>query len=360
MDDRGVSPVVAVSLLLVMVVVAVVGFRSWLDNYSSEIMVDIETKAEELTSLEFLNVYGDQIYVKSSLTSTELLYFNILDSNYNQVCSLEKIPQVNSSVLYFQNFDENSTEEYSRYDIDVTAYGDIDCSVPGISGNACSFNASSEYLNSYPDRNYNISNSSFTYSLWFKGDISNQVYGASERVGLIFRLDNAPKIIINSSKVLVAMLRNGTSGNSQSISLNGSTVLSDDEWHYTALTFDNSTGRSVLYLNGEIEQEAVYTGNNDWWISDTENFFRLGKEDQANSRYFMGEMDEVIVYTRALSDTEISTLYEKQKAVDLDTVNIGSGIHVFNSTHCSLQSGHKYTFVLIAKDGRAEVTKYIP
>ena len=43
MNKKGIGPVVAVSLLIVVSVVALFGFQNWFNQYSSEMYVDVET-----------------------------------------------------------------------------------------------------------------------------------------------------------------------------------------------------------------------------------------------------------------------------------------------------------------------------
>ncbi len=79
-----------------------------------------------------------------------------------------------------------------------------------------------------------------------------------------------------------------------------------DEWTHYAGTYDKATGKAVLYINGEvIQQQNVTTPLSiagDWGTG-----ARVGYNVD-NARPFTGIMDELYLFTRALSQDEIKAL----------------------------------------------------
>jgi len=68
-NKKGISPVVATALLLVVAVVAVVGFQTWFNTYQSGLNVKVEqqSKAGSSLTIERLEVANSgQIYVKNN------------------------------------------------------------------------------------------------------------------------------------------------------------------------------------------------------------------------------------------------------------------------------------------------------
>jgi len=51
---NGISPVVATSLILVVAVIAVVGFGGWFSSFQSNIQSDVESKSQNSLSNELL------------------------------------------------------------------------------------------------------------------------------------------------------------------------------------------------------------------------------------------------------------------------------------------------------------------
>lgn len=64
-NKKAISPVVATALLLVVVVIAVVGFNSWFQGYSSSMFSDVEIKSSSNSELGIETLIGNTLYVKS-------------------------------------------------------------------------------------------------------------------------------------------------------------------------------------------------------------------------------------------------------------------------------------------------------
>ncbi|WP_046746061.1 LamG-like jellyroll fold domain-containing protein [Kordia zhangzhouensis] len=104
--------------------------------------------------------------------------------------------------------------------------------------------------------------------------------------------------------------------NTVSVSLNGvalitstSTVVNEIWTHIAATT---SSGETTLFINGE-ESGSASLG---LLTSDTSNF-TIGKESEMDANYFAGEIDEVRVFNKALSNQELQRMVYQE----LDDVN---------------------------------------
>jgi len=79
-----------------------------------------------------------------------------------------------------------------------------------------------------------------------------------------------------------------------------------DEWTHYAGTYDKATGKAVLYINGEVIEQRNITNPpsiaGDWGAG-----ARVGYNID-NARPFTGIMDELYLFTRALSQDEIKAL----------------------------------------------------
>ena len=80
----------------------------------------------------------------------------------------------------------------------------------------------------------------------------------------------------------------------------GTTALTANSWSHLALTYDKVTLR--LYVNGVQVASAAATAN----IATSSNPLQIGGDD-IYGQFFSGRIDEVRIYNRALSATEVQT-----------------------------------------------------
>ena len=110
-------------------------------------------------------------------------------------------------------------------------------------------------------------------------------------------------------------------------------ILSAGQWQHVALTYNRSNGNASSYYNGvlvgsRIILNANLTGNND--------YFNVG---QNWGDFFDGLIDEVMVFNRTLSQSEIKALHSSQ-------------INKFNTSTMNLENGqHNYTVYAIDEYG---------
>ena len=92
--------------------------------------------------------------------------------------------------------------------------------------------------------------------------------------------------------------RPGTGGTFSGNPLYGTVALTVNTWTHLACTYDGSTLR--LYVNGTQVSSRAQTGT----MATSSNPLQIGG-DSLFGQYFRGSIDEVRVYNRALSATEI-------------------------------------------------------
>jgi hypothetical protein len=66
MNIKAISPVVAIALILVVAVVAVVGFQSWNNDFQSGVFTNVESKTTTGASMEINQLIDGVLYVKST------------------------------------------------------------------------------------------------------------------------------------------------------------------------------------------------------------------------------------------------------------------------------------------------------
>ena len=111
MGKKGISPVVAVALLLVLVVVSVVGFQNWFNSYQIGVLVDTETqsnsatngevKIEKLidTSLYVINNVEDNLSINElKISGEKCIISKKLRLGMNKINVSDCIEDINSSM----------------------------------------------------------------------------------------------------------------------------------------------------------------------------------------------------------------------------------------------------------------------
>lgn len=148
---------------------------------------------------------------------------------------------------------------------------------------------------------------SFSISTWFKYT-SLQAYSTIAAVR--YNTSTAPYNSFNlytgsnpGGKLCLAVYNGTTESVYQS-----NTVLSSNKWYYATASYDAVTGRLCLYLNGILQTSATFTGGISY--NPSNNPFVIGNIPNTANNGFIGSIDEMLFYNRALTGTEALYLYQ--------------------------------------------------
>ncbi|WP_299664891.1 PKD domain-containing protein [uncultured Polaribacter sp.] len=154
----------------------------------------------------------------------------------------------------------------------------------------------------------NFGTDNFTIGVWFKTNNTSRmmVYQESGKNGggdnqAWFRLNDN-----TDSRVARAAVEDPTGGAILNIPLSAlSGILTDDKWHFA--TFVREGDDSRLYIDGSLIGARTGAFKD---VSNEQNF-SLGAQASGDnfSNYYMGELDDLMLYRRALSETEVSELF---------------------------------------------------
>lgn len=84
----------------------------------------------------------------------------------------------------------------------------------------------------------------------------------------------------------------------------------DNKWTFYASTFDNSTKTVKVYINGELVNTLNETNANAIVRTSTNDLY-IGRNGSSSVYFIKGELDDIRIYNRALSDFEIQSLYNE-------------------------------------------------
>ena len=350
-SKKALGPVVAMGLLLVVAVSGVVGFQTWYQTYQSGLMSDVEeSSSSTFDGFTFEAVSNDNLYLKSGVADN-LTSFKIVDVSGNEMCSFSGTGDVNSSGLvghwkfnddssviedlsgngnngtlygnsrFLLNFDDGTATDLTAYGNDGVLQNGVDCSGLGVSGQGCSFDGVDDYINM--TNSISFSNS-FSISFWVNFNELNKsqflfTKGSAATDEREFVFD-----ISNTNYLSFIWQKNDSNGlpvrkvDSEMLS------ISDNSYNHLTLTYNslintnNGSDRVAFYLNGNKLNSFLNASVSQWAsipnITMTSKPLLFGSYFNSSVNMFNGSIDEVGVYSKVLTSSEISDLYNSQKA----------------------------------------------
>lgn len=155
---------------------------------------------------------------------------------------------------------------------------------------------------SYIDTNIMENRDAFAFSIWVNPSVSGgyrtALSEARDCCGTGYKgFELKTSYTSDNSGVSVW---NGGSGSAASVSGSNTVV---NAWNFYAGTYDGSTLR--FYKDGILVGSSSYTA----LIGSTINTLKIGRAGAVGAGYFIGLIDDVRIYNRALSDSEIANIY---------------------------------------------------
>ena len=98
--------------------------------------------------------------------------------------------------------------------------------------------------------------------------------------------------------------RSGT-GSDESGQFTGTTLLTDDIWHYLVLVRDESIDQNLLYVDGKLEASIIIDYPSSGGFASNEPV-TIGWIDTGTNHRLTGLIDEVAIYNQALSGSTIT------------------------------------------------------
>jgi len=199
--------------------------------------------------------------------------------------------------------DGGTAEDLSSNGNDGDLFGDVS-SVDGKVADAASFDGDGDYIEIEHDPVFDLSD--FTVDIWFKTD------GFSDEIGVIVNKQD-PSGQYSDRNWWLAM-DNGqgfaggghlgfrtSSSSGDRVLLEASNDYRDGEWHRAVGVVSDADSTAELWVDGTEEDSQSGIGTPDTQADP----IQIGKEIGGSGRYFGGAVDDVRIYDRALSDSEI-------------------------------------------------------
>jgi flagellin-like protein len=344
-NSKGISPVVATALLLVVTVVSAVGFQTWFTSFESSLLVEIESESSDDTQVRIEQIYGDTLFFHSeSYQSLEIM--KIIDSvNGSEMCLFDGSSPTDSfnTTRFILNFNDGTANDTSEFAHEVTAEGNIDCSVQGVSGTGCYFDQVDDTIILEANQTFNVYPLR-SFSFWMNTNTSTnaRVLGQQDTGATSGNLQSTGNRLIGMYNQTPSEII---------CNFPGGYGAHNNLWtHIVLIQNRDSGGNSFIkgYVNGELvcnEDVGV--------ISSTFNSdMHIGSRTNKDS-YYGGFIDEFSLYEAELSANDVQTLYETKQALAYEAI-VPKGSRSFDVSNCNLVRDKSYDVVLITNKGSAQ------
>ncbi|MBF0230346.1 MAG: hypothetical protein HQK63_12285 [Desulfamplus sp.] len=184
-------------------------------------------------------------------------------------------------------------------------------------------NANSAYsfdgVNDYISVPYNVSKplfsleNKFTYSLWFYANASGDLTNNQPLIGRQQCQKAFPSAELDLLKSEIAFTLNyqNSATHSQFIPLQ---TITPNQWTHIAATYDKDTNQVSVYLNGknilsESYSQTIWKPETSFWIG---GIPKPANNSSCWENFFKGNIDNIRVYNRSLSQSEIEEIYNSE------------------------------------------------
>jgi hypothetical protein len=236
-------------------------------------------------------------------------YTGVVDSvrYFNRGLTLDEIrAEMNSSraaVLPVGAWEFNEGSGTTARDTHIWTNGTFDSSL--------GFDGSNNFVNINHSTSLNL-NSEVTIATWVRprGSGTFRYITAKSTYGL----NVPPYLLIGTDNKIEWAVPNGTSYGQ----VFSNSMLSDNQWYHVAATFD-SGGNQKVYINGVLDNSTTRPS---FSLNTNSNNLYIG--GASHGQLFNGSIDEVRIYNRSLSPSEIQDLYQAKAKLNYDDIRFTS------------------------------------
>lgn len=261
-----------------------------------------------------------------------------------------------SGMIHYWDLDDNSSPYIDLYGLNATC---TNCPTPvtGVINNAQQFSAST-VVNAPSDLSFNWSGS-FSIEFWMKTDPSSTCSGNQVIIGR-----DDPTTLLHwwvgcwnggdsGSKAGFVLMDNNS--NIAILNNNNSSAknITDGNWHHIVAIRNTDTNELSLYVDGTKEASTIqiFTGS-----FDSTAAINIGWLNLDTGYHFIGAVDEIAVYNRPLTETEIQQHYQGTKycssiITHTITATAGSGGSISPSGTVTVNHGANQTFTIMPNNG---------
>ncbi|MBT7402239.1 hypothetical protein HN777_00425, partial [Candidatus Woesearchaeota archaeon] len=230
----------------------------------------------------------------------------------------------NRTLVGYWSFDQvsgSTVSDNSSWSNDGTAVGATP--TQGKFGKAMSFDGSGDYI-TVTDHDSIDPTEAWTLEAWIHRNETGTQHSVLEKYDWSAGKGNYALRVTSGNRIIAYVINGTSSANCGS----ASTIINAGEWYHFVATFDSNTNTLACYVNGDLDVQNTGATINPPSSTGTLNIGARG--DDAGTK-FNGAIDEVKIYSRALSAGEILAEYD-------------ANANQYNKTWTGLTEGQSYTY----------------
>jgi hypothetical protein len=271
------------------------------------------------------------------------------DTQTFRIFLAESSPCPDSQMLLLK-LDENYGPLYSDYYGLHNAVAKVSpVATKGIIGGAQLFNATTEL--DIPDISTEFNwakDASFSYEYWLKTSTQAMMVCLARH-----RLDTEHTAFMSTGTQETGRARFELRDNKNVLSISeGTTMIADDNWHYIVAVRNGATNENILYVDGLPESVKSFTYDSSFQTdlpSPIDVGYLIRNSADEPGYHFLGSMDEVAVYNRAIPSEEVLKNYNNGHPVN--HCGAGNFAPVITSRPVMTANlNNDYSYILTAED----------
>lgn len=214
----------------------------------------------------------------------------------------------------------------------------------GTLSGAVSLNGTNQYLE-IPNAATMDYGDVFTYALWIKrpGSSANayEILVSKGPTAPVFLIEGTRSAVADRDKLRLCKWGSGCL-------MFSAAKITDTDWHHVAVTKNGADAR--MYIDG-VESSGTLVNQT---MQNNDHVIRIGEEVNGSSDPFMGEIDDVRIYNRALTGADIAALYSSGVQHCASPSGV-PGEMVYNADHDIMQYCNGSDWIGISGVGTATV-----
>jgi len=280
----------------------------------------ISTSTSFVSCKKTVTIYDTTIRIEHD-TTIKPVHDTTIKTIHDTIIINDTIYDLGSGLVGYYNFNGGTLKDSSGFGNHITANNaTLTTDRFGVASNAYLFDGSSSYMQ-IPNSPYLNPNAITMFAIvkvngFYQGTCHANVIimkGDRDDIQGLYTLrftDNTACTVapnISDEKFSGTFGDDLPQGNAAGVSSN-ETFVQTGQWYYLAFTYDGVTAK--FYVNGQLTDSTTKTVS---FTPNTHDLFFGKTENSTYPYYFNGAIDEVRIYNRALSATEIGVLYKMKK-----------------------------------------------